>query len=218
MIEQAATKMLSAKLWGKHVRILSTGGRPNNLMYLAKNATRRGYLLGYEHLENLTEVKAYGSTTPLDAAAAKVKAYRLHKKFIEKNRHPNLWQALAKDAANITEDRLQELLQQFASQSKDGSILYFVHQLGLPWIEKHKTLTLKAAHCPLEYLEAIATAIANKSDYRVSWRKDYDYSFELKNTPDGDYKGWLSQEFKNCGNGHYWLVISTTQCIFAEDD
>ena len=32
------------------------------------------------------------------------------------------------------------------------------------------------------------------------------------------YRGFYSEEFKGCGNGHYYLLFDATHAIFYEDD
>ena len=218
MLAQSETKMLSAKLYGKKVRIaLSNSG---NFMYLARNARRRGYMLSDETLANLTDVQPLVNK-PISYAEDLIRSLKLRKRFLDKNRHLNLWPTLSKEVEAATEENFKKLLD-FKADPKDNygslSVSEFARSLGLPTIEHHKTLTLKTAGLSDYWLKQIADAIANKKDFSYSWRKGYDYSFQLKNCDDGEYKGWLSQEFKDCGNGHYWLVISPTQCIFCEND
>ena len=61
-------------------------------------------------------------------------------------------------------------------------------------------------------------AIENKGDYRSKWVEGYDNSVEVKMCEDGIYRGWYSEEYRNCGNGHYYLLFDATHAIFYEDD
>ena len=61
-------------------------------------------------------------------------------------------------------------------------------------------------------------AIANKETYSSPrWYKGYDNSVSCK-IWDGIMCAWYSEEYKNCGNGHYYLAIDATHAIFCEDD
>lgn len=51
-----------------------------------------------------------------------------------------------------------------------------------------------------------------------SWRGSYDYSIEIRKDKDGVLKGWYSAEYKNCGNGHYYLLLDASHAIYYEDD
>ena len=50
------------------------------------------------------------------------------------------------------------------------------------------------------------------------WRGSYDYSVEIRKDKNGELKGWYSAEYKNCGNGHYYLLLDATHAIYYEDD
>lgn len=58
-------------------------------------------------------------------------------------------------------------------------------------------------------------AIENKTKYTHYWRKGYDNSAEYN--PECN-RAWYSEEYRGCGNGHYYLMIDYTHAIFAEDD
>lgn len=54
----------------------------------------------------------------------------------------------------------------------------------------------------------------NKStETTIRWRKVYDCTLS-KN----DGKAWYSEEYKNTGNGHYYLALDANHAIFREDD
>lgn len=65
------------------------------------------------------------------------------------------------------------------------------------------------------YLDQIAAAMRDKREFQCGGRTSYDVSFHFK--PEG-MKAWYSEEFKNCGNGHYYLAINSTHALFYEDD
>ena len=164
--------------------------------------------------------------TDLSYGERVLKTLMLHKRFLEKNRHPNLWQNLADEAANVTPEALQRLREFVAKQSDFSSVFDYIQQQHLPTFECHRTLTLKTALANSDFrylsyendfLPRIQEAVDKKLPYSLNWRGNYDYSLEFKMGETG-YKGWLSQEFKGCGNGHYWLMISSSQAIFCESD
>jgi len=62
-------------------------------------------------------------------------------------------------------------------------------------------------------------AIKNKNDYHYSWRKGYDNRVECAfSENNNEMRGWYSEEYKNYGNGHYYLAIDSTHAIFCEND
>lgn len=64
-------------------------------------------------------------------------------------------------------------------------------------------------------LKKIAAALAAHEDCSESGRASYDVSFRYQAK---DNKAWYSEEYKNCGNGHYYLALDATHAVFYEDD
>ena len=64
----------------------------------------------------------------------------------------------------------------------------------------------------------VKQAIADKRHFSRAWRNGYDNSLEVSLGEDGKLRGWYSEEFYGCGNGHYYLLFDATHAIFYEDD
>ena len=131
-------------------------------------------------------------------------------------RHPNVWDDLITDKNRLTPEKEQILLNDtdikgsFDAWKKAGEI-------GLNHIEGYKTTNLDTWHIPAYHKAAIKDALDNKGQYRCSWRYKYDCSVEVNATEEVQ-KAWFSLEFKDCGNGHYYLLLNENLAIFAEDD
>jgi hypothetical protein len=65
--------------------------------------------------------------------------------------------------------------------------------------------------------ESIQTAITNKEEFTKRWTNGYDNTLELS-FKGGYPRGWYSSEYRNCANGHYYLLFDATHAIFYEDD
>ena len=63
--------------------------------------------------------------------------------------------------------------------------------------------------------EEIAKCLAEKKPLRFCERVSYDVSFEY-NAELG--KAWYSEEYKGCGNGHYYLALDNNLALFCEND
>lgn len=61
----------------------------------------------------------------------------------------------------------------------------------------------------------IRRALAEKRKHSESVTVSYDVSFEYN--PELK-KAWYSEEYRNCGNGHYYLALSENTAVFAEND
>lgn len=70
----------------------------------------------------------------------------------------------------------------------------------------------------VEEEKRIAKAIADGERYYKKWPNGYDCSVEVNKGNDGKMRAWYSEEFRNCGNGHYYLMFDATHAIFYEDD
>lgn len=62
-----------------------------------------------------------------------------------------------------------------------------------------------------------AEAIKNKKEYNHYWEYNYDCRVSCKQAGN-TMMAWYSQEYKGCGNGHYYLAIDESHAIFAEND
>ncbi len=62
---------------------------------------------------------------------------------------------------------------------------------------------------------AIADALANKRKYSAEARTSYDVRFSYD--PEND-SAYYSEEYKDCGNGHYYIAIDGNTALFCEDD
>ena len=63
--------------------------------------------------------------------------------------------------------------------------------------------------------DEIRQAFAERRRYSARARTSYDVSFEYD--PERN-KAWYSEEYKDCGNGHYYIAIDANTALFCEDD
>jgi hypothetical protein len=63
----------------------------------------------------------------------------------------------------------------------------------------------------------VAECIKNGRDFSRRWENGYDNSVEIANR-NGEKLAWYSEEYRGCGNGHYYLMFDATHAIFYEDD
>jgi hypothetical protein len=67
-----------------------------------------------------------------------------------------------------------------------------------------------------EYKREIAEALSAKRPHNIyRARASYDASYEYH--PD-EGTAFYSEEYKNCGNGHYYLALDGNTAVFCEDD
>jgi len=64
----------------------------------------------------------------------------------------------------------------------------------------------------------MATAIENKRNFSHHWYKGYDNSVSCELGQDNRLRAWYSEEYKGCGNGHYYLALDESHALFCEND
>jgi len=65
----------------------------------------------------------------------------------------------------------------------------------------------------------IAEAMINKKEIDLRGDNGYDVSFNYSPSgKDGKERAWYSEEYRGCGNGHYFLALNGTHAMFYEDD
>ena len=66
--------------------------------------------------------------------------------------------------------------------------------------------------------EHFADAIKNKRKFNYSWTKGYDNTIGCYQGRDDNMCALYSEEYRGCGNGHYYLALDERHAIFYEND
>lgn len=62
-------------------------------------------------------------------------------------------------------------------------------------------------------------AMRDKEEFSYRWENGYDCSIELEcSSEEEGIRGWYSEEYRGCGNGHYYILLDETHAIFHDDD
>lgn len=70
---------------------------------------------------------------------------------------------------------------------------------------------------PTQLQERIKEAIQNKTEFSFRWRNGYDNTVTVSHL-NGVSTAHYSEEYKGCGNGHYYLLFDEKHAIHYEDD
>lgn len=65
------------------------------------------------------------------------------------------------------------------------------------------------------YKDMISSSLEEKKNYSIWERVNYDVSFRYDAE---ENKAWYSEEYKDCGNGHYYLALDNSTALFIEND
>ena len=68
-----------------------------------------------------------------------------------------------------------------------------------------------------EMSKRVAECIKNGGEFSRRWENGYDNTVEIANR-NGEKLAWYSEEYRGCGNGHYYLMFDATHAIYYEDD
>lgn len=63
----------------------------------------------------------------------------------------------------------------------------------------------------------VAECIKNGTEFHRRWENGYDNTVEIASL-NGEKLAWYSEEYRNCGNGWYYLMFDATHAIFYEKD
>ena len=66
--------------------------------------------------------------------------------------------------------------------------------------------------------ELVREHIKNGTKFSRRWENGYDNSIDVVVDETGYKRAWYSEEYRGCGNGHYYLLFDATHAIFYEDD
>lgn len=220
LVREGNMKFLLKTNDGRIVRTRFATTISNDVLIMGERKRRFGFFFDSEYVNYQDFFKVIKSRkkelTPAEKYCEDLIKY---KRYLEKNLHPNLYEYWKEEIENINSENIKNFINAEGIKSHYDA-WDMAPKFNLPRIEHYKTLSIKS--CLPKYMQErvlreIKDALDNKKDYSISWRHNYDYSLEIvfKNNVG---RAWLAQEYKNCGNGHYWLIIGENHCIFCEDD
>ena len=197
-------------------------GSSGRIIELAKGKRNYGYAVSISELEMwknvFTEKDEKGSEFYL---LRFIKRLEKVKRILEKT---GLWPSILNSIKKMMDD--EDLLKNFCDvYDKEGS--YAAYKAYREIGDVNLMCNLYGMKSPLKkpsyyhgytgLEEMTKNAIENKQNARHRWYGNYDYSVEVSHDK-GCSMAWYSEEFKGCGNGHYYLLLDAETALFCEDD
>lgn len=184
---------------------MSTGG---TLCQFRARSSRRGFRMD---IENIVELRKAKEKTELDAD---LKTFKMLQKFRK--------EALK---ATFTNDfirsciALPETMEKWVADGKKSPYEYSI-TTGCKITGDLISVEAVTKKMPSYYREALKEAIANKTEFKSGTFpfQGYDGSVSLERGENGEIRGFLSKEYKNCGNGYYYLLINDKYFIGYDVD
>ena len=167
----------------------------NSICEYAKGARRRGYYLALSEVVNIRPA-AIKKRQPWEVAERNRKRALAY--LVVSGLNPQLRKKL-EDVGEITEAHKAEgsfdfLYSEHAIKSPD----YTSRGDRMEWREKELKAKIKVL-----------------APFHEAWRgRSYDISMSI----DTDGRAFYSEEYRNCGNGHYFLLLDERHAIHVEDD
>lgn len=191
-----------------------------------KGARNYGHYVQYYEIENWESVKLVEKRKVDYVKRMKKRATDALKMLNESG----LWSTIKKEIEHFISD--DEIIKQVIEDIENGS---FYQQV---WYGRHsswcqspqifesfysdkcwKSIAYPTYCNDKEHIkEDIAKSIKEHKNSSDRWVNGYDCSYEVRFEENGEARAWYSEEFRNCGNGHYYLLFDATHAIFYEDD
>jgi len=211
------------------VRVFKGSGT-GEICRFRRRSRRYGYPLNYGRIQNVTAVQSRKSPEK--------KWKDAWEKVVARLKCSQLWENLIPDieiALSMGYERLQKAKKEYweipYGDDRDTHVKAYLRKY--PELETEKGENIKTdivwhySELPKvkkmrftkyrndDVLERIQIAMDRKEKLHLSDQYSYDVSFEYN--PETN-RAWYSEEFRGCGNGHYFLALDATHAIFWEDD
>jgi len=188
---------------GKRIRIFLSG---DVVCRFKPKSKRYGWAL------DLREVKSLVSPKP--EKSLDEKTFKVISKFRK--------QALKANFQNEFIEQCKALPDTFEKWVEDGKKSPYEYGVTTGCSITGDLISIKSLLKKLSYHDRLKVeeAIKNKISYQTGTFELYGYdgSIQLRKEEDGTFRGWLSKEYRNCGNGYYYLLINDDYFIGYDVD
>lgn len=188
----------------------------------AKGSSTKGHFIYQTNVNDWTDISLIPATPQL------TKTRNFMKNVVKYLSVSGLWENIKNDyiyLLSLSDDDLNELLS--SDWGERRKLLKEKHNMAsfhcdciITSVNKGiKTINYDSYDRDIQK-EHFKKALKENQRYVHYWRKGYDNRVELaeKNDSDGVRRAWYSEEFKGCGNGHYYLALDESHALFCEDD
>ena len=180
-----------------------------DICYYAKGSKKYGHLL---------PINAFQSITPVAVKNKCDLCQSYIKKCIKYLTNSGLWPEIKADLVRLQAkdkawwDNYLAIERGFDRYKKMCEEFEHLH-LDILEQAKYGFKTINFSRYDEKEREDWTNAVKNHTQYHYRWRKGYDNSISV----DGNH-AWYSEEYKGCGNGHYYLAFDDKHATFREDD
>lgn len=189
---------------------VACNGKPCEFRYRSKTTGR--YI-------DESEITEWESVKPKDEVNPYVRYRNFFKTCVKYLEESKLWSEILADYKLVLSN--EELFKYIVEKEKETDYFEFGEKLReFGMAGKHVDTfyrTIKKGIATINYEKCKKQSYSNlfnkSSEISLRWRKAYDCTLSKENG-----KAWYSEEYKNTGNGHYYLALDANHAIFSEDD
>ena len=176
--------------------------------YFPKGMKRRGYPLNINEVTSLIEEK---EKTEIDIDQVE---YKIVAKFRKQALKAKFKNSFIESCIN-----LPATFEKWVVEGKKSAYHYSI-TTGCSVTGQLITIESFKKHLPDYVFNNIKNAIETQTSYSTHRfpYNGYEGSFEFKKEENGDFRGWFNKEYKNCGNGYYYLLINEENFIGYDKD
>jgi hypothetical protein len=225
IVEKATTKEFKVIINGKVEKKRLFISINNDVCEYKKGSRRYGYRL-YDY-----DVMNWESVTPYQTKITDVVKVRNYmNKVVKYLTASGLWANIREDyeiILSLTDDVLDDIIHSSWTDQRDklqkiatemGKDKLSFHCDGIIYTAKKGIKSVNYdTHSKMTDISMVESGIKQGKLYNHKWHKGYDNSVEVKTNGD-IICGWYSEEYKGCGNGHYYLLLDARHAHFYEDD
>ena len=197
-------------------------GSLGNIIEMAKGKRNYGYFVPYSELEEWKNVFTEKDEKGCDFFIKRFikRLEKVEKKLSKTGLWPNILNSVKKMLGD--ENLLKDFCQVCENKGTYTAYNTYINRIDdinlMCNLYVMKSPMKKPVYARYDGLENMTkNAIENKQDARHRWFGSYDYSIEVSHDK-GCSMAWYSEEFKGCGNGHYYLLLDAETALFCEDD
>ena len=172
-----------------------------------KGSSRRGYFLSPTNIQTFIQEKE----KPEDDRDKK--EYKIIRKFLREAKKATFTNSFIQDCL-----ALPDTFEKWVTEGKKSAYEYSI-TTGCKITGNLVSIESLKKYLNIYHIDAIKRAIQNKTSYYTGRFQymGYDGSIQFVNE-NGEFRGYLSKEYKDCGNGYYYLLINDEYFIGYDVD
>lgn len=188
-----------------------------NVCEFKKRSSRSGYRIG---VLNIASIEVKPKTPPIKVCRNNL---RLVINYLSKS---GLWTPMLMGAKFLSMMSDEELLTMRDWDCYHRVMTNELANKGIAWfggdcfnaLFEKSIKTMRFMSYDRDYQKRrLKESIDKKENLTYRWRNGYDNHYEICFSEDYS-RGWYSEEYKNCGNGHYYYLLDECHVLFGEDD